>query len=198
MSYEQLIESVETSGEEKIRELVEKADQEAVKILKEAESKEDSIKKKHLDAAKRSVESEKNRLIATANEEIRLQLTRAKDEMYQAAVSQAMSNLQSVRNHPGYEKIFKEFLQEAYQELSGEKVDIHIDKRDEGICKKLVHELSINGNIVTDITSAGGMNISTQDGRFVVFNTIESRFERAKVLLKPEIFATLFGDSGGV
>jgi V/A-type H+-transporting ATPase subunit E len=198
MSYEQLIESVETSGEEKIRDLRDKADREAVQIIKEAENKEDPIKKKHLDAAKRSVESEKNRLLATANEEIRLQLTRVKDEMYQTAVAQALSDLQSVRNHPGYEKIFKEFLQEAYEELRGEKIEIHIDKRDEGICRKLVSELSINGDIVTDITSAGGMNISTKDGRFVVFNTVESRFERAKVLLRPEIFATIFGDSGGV
>ena len=156
MPYEQLIESVEISADEKIRELRDKADQEAGQILREAQNKDELIKKKHLDAAKRSVETEKNRLFATVHEENRLQLTRVKDEVYQRAVAQALADLQSVRSNPGYEKIFRELFQEAYQELSGEKIEIHIDKRDEGICRKLLSELQINGDIVTDITSAGG------------------------------------------
>jgi len=198
MPYEQLIESVETSGDEKIRELREKADREAEKILREARDKEDAIRRKHLDAAKRSVEIEKNRLLATVNEEARLQMTRVKDEVFKKAVAQAFAGLQSVRNHAGYETEFRELLLEACRESPGENIEIHVDPRDEGICRNLVSELHIGGEIVTDITSAGGMNVSTKDGRFIVFNTVESRFERAKVLLKPEIFAALFGGQGGV
>ena len=84
-------------------------------------------------------------------------------------------------------------LKEAILELEGEEIQLHIDKRDENLCKKLLSELKLNCEIVTDITCAGGLNASTKDGKFIVFNTIESRFERAKVLLKPEIFATLYG-----
>jgi vacuolar-type H+-ATPase subunit E/Vma4 len=55
----------------------------------------------------------------------------------------------------------------------------------------------LNGDIVTDISCAGGLNASTKDGRFVIFNTVESRFERAKVLLKREVYAALYGGTGG-
>jgi hypothetical protein len=42
------------------------------------------------------------------------------------------------------------------------------------------------------------LNAGTKDGRFIIFNTIESRFERAKVLVKQEVYATLYGGKGGM
>ena len=89
-------------------------------------------------------------------------------------------------------------LEEVVSELEGEPIELHIDRRDETLCKKILSDLHLNCGIVTDITTAGGLEAATNDGRFVVFNTIESRFGRAKVLLKPEIFAILYGGQGGM
>jgi vacuolar-type H+-ATPase subunit E/Vma4 len=89
-------------------------------------------------------------------------------------------------------------LQDAVLELEGKEIRLHIDKRDEDLCKKLLPELRLNCEIVTDITSAGGVNASTKDEKFIVFNTIESRFEKAKGVLKSEIFTILYGGQGGV
>jgi vacuolar-type H+-ATPase subunit E/Vma4 len=89
-------------------------------------------------------------------------------------------------------------LQEVVLELEGEEIQLHIDKRDEDLCKKLLPELTLNCDVITDITTLGGLNAGTKDGRFIIFNTIESRFEKAKDLLKPEIFTTLYGGQSGV
>jgi vacuolar-type H+-ATPase subunit E/Vma4 len=62
----------------------------------------------------------------------------------------------------------------------------------------MLAELKLNCEIIEDITCAGGLNAATKDGRFIVFDTVESRFERAKVLLKREVYATLYGDTGGM
>jgi vacuolar-type H+-ATPase subunit E/Vma4 len=198
MSIEQLIESVEVSGQEKIRELTEQADSDAAVTIKEAQAKDDIIKKRHLEAVKKAVEMERNKSLAKIKEERRMQLTGVKDEVFRKAFLEAWKILSSARGHADYESNFKKMLQEAVLELEGEEIQLHIDKKDEALCKKLLSELNLNCEIVTDISCAGGLNAGTKDGRFIVSNTIESRFETAKVLLKPEIITILYGGQGGV
>jgi len=198
MSIEQLIESVEVSAGEKITELRQKADRDAAEIRKEAEGKDEIIKKRHLDTVKKTVEMERNKSLAKINEETRMQVTRAKDDVYKKAFSEAQKILSSARSHANYENNFRNMLQEVVLELEGEEIQMHIDKRDENLCKKLLSELKLNCDVVTDITCAGGLNAGTKDGRFIIFNTTESRFENAKGLLKPEIFTTLYGGQSGI
>jgi V/A-type H+-transporting ATPase subunit E len=193
MSIEQLIESVEVSAEERITELRQKAYNQSVEIRKAAEGKDGAIKKKHLDAVKRTVAVERNKLIAKINDENRMQVTRTKDEVYKKAFLEAQKILSSVRSRADYENNFRKMVQEVVLELEGGDIQLHVDKRDENLCKKVLSELKLNCEVVTDITSAGGLNASTKDGKFIVFNTIESRFEKAKALLKPEIFTMLYG-----
>ena len=193
MAIEQLIESVEVSAEERITELREKAYQQSVEIRNEAEGKDGAIKQKHLDAVKKTVEVERNKSIAKIKDETRMQITRTKDEVYKKAFFEAQKILSLIRSRADYENNFRKMLQEVVLELEGEDIQLHIDKKDENLCKKVLSELKLNCEVVTDITSAGGLNASTKDGKFIVFNTIESRFEMAKALLKPEIFTSLYG-----
>ena len=198
MSIEQLIESVEVSAGEKITELRQKAGRDAEEIIKEAEGKDGIIKKRHLDTVKKAVEMERNKSLAKIKEETRMQFTRTKDEVYKKAFFEAQKILSSARSRADYENNFRKMLREVVLELEGEDIQLHIDKKDETLCKKLLSELKLNCDVVTDITSAGGLNASTKDGRFIIFNTTESRFEKAKALLKPEIFTMLYGGQSGV
>jgi len=198
MAIEQLIEAVEVNAEETITELKKKAYRQSEEIRREAEGKDEAIKKKHLDAVKKTVEAERNKLIAKINKETRMQFTQTKDEVYKKAFFEAQKILSSARSRADYENNFRKMVKEVVLELEGEEIQLHIDKRDENLCKKLLSELKLNCDIVTDITCAGGLNASTKDGRFIVFNTIESRFEKAKAFLKPEIFTTLYGGQSGV
>ncbi|MDD1700079.1 MAG: V-type ATP synthase subunit E [Methanoregula sp.] len=198
MAIEQLIEAVEVNAEETITELKKKAYRQSEEIRREAEGKDEAIKKKHLDAVKKTVEAERNKLIAKINKETRMQFTQTKDEVYKKAFFEAQKILSSARSRADYENNFRKMVKEVVLELEGEEIQLHIDKRDENLCKKLLSELKMNCDIITDITCAGGLNASTKDGRFIVFNTIESRFEKAKAFLKPEIFTTLYGGQSGV
>jgi len=198
MPYEELIEAVEVSAKEKISDLKEKTYREATEITKEAQSKDESIRMRYLDAVKKAVEIERNEAIVRIKEETRMKLIRAKDEMYQKAFSEAKATLSPARENANYENSFRKMLKEAAAELVGEEIRLHIDKRDENLCKKLLSELHLNCEIATDLTCAGGLNASTKDERFTVFNTIESRLERAKALMRSEIFTILYGDQGGL
>jgi vacuolar-type H+-ATPase subunit E/Vma4 len=198
MPYEQLIQSVDECAEDKVRTIRERATRRAAEIHDEAAVKEKRIKQKHEEAARTAVETERGRSVAQVKKETRMQLIHAKDEVYQKAFTGAKEKLSHLRTEAHYASDFKKMLQEAVSELEGESLILRIDKRDEALCKKLVSELNLNCGIVTDIITDGGLEVSTKDGRFVIKNTIESRLERSKVLIKPEIFATLYGDLGGV
>jgi V/A-type H+-transporting ATPase subunit E len=198
MPYEQLIESVELCAEDKIRAIIDRANQDAENIKTETKGKNEIIKKRYLDAVKKTVDSERRKSIAKINEENHMRLIRAKDNVFKHAFTEAQKILLSVRSQANYENIFRKLLKETLLELEGEGILLHIDKRDENLCKKLLAELTLNHEIVTDLTSIGGLNASTRDGKFIIFNTIESRLERAKVQIKLEIFAMLYGDQVGI
>ena len=151
-----------------------------------------------MDTIKKTVDSEERKSLAKINEENRMQLIRAKDDVFKQAFEGAQKNLSSVRSQANYENIFRNLLRETLIELEGQEIQLHIDKRDEGLCKKLLQELKSNCEIISDITCAGGLNASTKDGKFIIFNTIESRFERAKAQLKLEVFASLYGGQVGM
>ena len=127
-----------------------------------------------------------------------MNLIQAKDGVFNHAFTEAQTILSSLRSQVNYPSVFRELLKETLSELEGQEIQLHIDKRDEMLCKKLLAELKSNCEIVTDITCAGGLNASTKDGKFIIFNTIESRFERAKVLVKLEVFGTLYGGQVGM
>ncbi len=198
MPYEQLIQSVDECAEDKIRTIRERTTRRAAEIHDEAAGKEKQIKQKHEETARTAVETERGRSVAQVKKETRMQLIHAKDDVYQKAFTGAKDHLSRLRTDAHYASDFKKMLQEAASELEGESLVLRIDKRDEALCKKLVTELNLNCGIVTNITTDGGLEVNTKDGRFVIKNTIESRLERAKVLIKPEIFAILYGDQGGV
>ena len=198
MPYEQLIESVELCAEDKIRGITDRAYQDAENIKTETKGKDEIIKKRYLDAVKKTVDSERRKSIAKINEENHMRLIRAKDNVFKHAFTEAQKILLSVRSQANYENIFRKLLKETLLELEGEEILLHIDKRDENLCKKLLAELTLNHEIVTDLTSIGGLNASTRDGKFIIFNTIESRLEKAMVQIKLEIFAILYGDQVGI
>jgi vacuolar-type H+-ATPase subunit E/Vma4 len=198
MPYEQLIESVDECARDIIQTISEKAGRDATGILAEARGKGQSIRKKHRDSTMRSVVAERSRSISKAKKEARMQRIYAKDEVFCRAFEEAQRHFNSLRARPEYEAVFSRLLEEVLAELKGVTIRLHIDKQDEALCRRLVAKENPVCEIVADITTAGGVNAETQDGKFVVFNTVESRLEQARSILKPEIFAVLYGDEGGM
>jgi V/A-type H+-transporting ATPase subunit E len=194
MTYENLIASMGVSAEKGITEMMQKAHQEAEEIKRNAEAKAEAIKASQCENAKKSAEIERNKLIYNVKAENKMRIIKEKDAVIQRAFFDAKKSLDSFRDHASYKENFKKMLQEAFRELEGEKVNLHIDARDETLCRQVLDELGRNSEIVGDLTSAGGLAVSTKDGKVVVSNTIESRLNNAKELLKREIFSTLFGD----
>jgi vacuolar-type H+-ATPase subunit E/Vma4 len=194
MPYEDLISAVKASADERIKEIRDRAKAEAEKIRKDAEEKAQGIRSAYLEEAIRGVKREKSKLIAKVGAEKRMALARVKDDLFQQVFTRTAQQMASARNHPGYRESFKKLVREAMDELAGEEIRMHIDPRDEPLCREILGEMQRNCDVVTDLTTLGGLNVTTADERLMVFNTLESRLQRAKEVLKPEIMSTLYGD----
>jgi vacuolar-type H+-ATPase subunit E/Vma4 len=58
---------------------------------------------------------------------------------------------------------------------------------------RVLKDLGANYEVIPDLHSAGGLIANTKDETFLISNTIESRLERARELLRPEVFTILYG-----
>jgi vacuolar-type H+-ATPase subunit E/Vma4 len=194
MPYEDLIRAVQASAEERIREIRDRAGTEAEEILNEARSKDERIKQKSLESAKRTTELDKIRQIAALRGGAKMNLAKKKDELFHRSFRAAQEKLENLRTDPSYPVIFRRFLTEAFQEKQNGGWFIHIDPRDDILCKNILAELKMNSEVVTDLHSMGGLIITSPDQTTSILNTIESRMEMAKEQLRPEIFSILFGE----
>lgn len=194
MAIDDLIKAVEVGGQERISEIMERSRAEADEIIREAKAKDEPIRKRLLDDAKQSVEIQRNKLLSAAREKSRMEVAKTKSEIFQKVFDEVPGQLASVRENPHYKEHLKVLLDEALRDLGTREVVLHIDKRDEALWKEILNESKGAYHIVSDLTSAGGLNVSTPDERFVVFNTLESRLKRVKEIYRPEIFSILFGE----
>jgi len=194
MAIDDLIKAVEASGQERIHEILERSKAEADEIIREAQAKDLPIKKRFMEDATQSVAVQRNKLLSSAREESRMEIITGKNDIFEKVFEEAARNLGSIREHPRYREVLKVMLCEALQDLGSDGVVLHIDKRDEAFLKDILNDLKLSHEMVTDITSTGGLNVSSRDERFIVFNTLESRLKKVKEIYRPEIFSVLFGD----
>jgi V/A-type H+-transporting ATPase subunit E len=193
MAFENLIEAVEVDAEETILGIRQRAEREVAGAKKAAVEKSQEIRGAAIEDAKRRAAVERGNLMATARKEIRMSFAVEKDRMFQKAFQEAGRRLASARADGRYARSYVGMLAEAMRDLEGEVVSVHIDKQDEVLTGKALQTLGKNCDVIADLESIGGMNVASKDGRFMVYNTLESRLEKARKVLKSEIYTILFG-----
>ncbi len=196
MDYENLMKSMEAGAEEKLDELMRKAKKTSAEIKSGAMVKAAEIKKLHMDGAQRAVALERNKSLYTANSEARKELGNLRHGLFNEAFGRAREQLVSVRDTGRYEEIFRKMAEEAVRALGESEAVLHVDKRDEGLCRKVAEGLGVSCEVVADNSCLGGLTVTTKDGKVVIYNTIESRLESARRRMRLEVFGLLLGGPG--
>jgi V/A-type H+/Na+-transporting ATPase subunit E len=194
MKYDHLIQAIEDGAEEKIRDIRDSKDREISEILGRAETESSQLRKDLLAETKQKIDIEKNKKIYSAREQAKDHLIRARHDAYLEVFNEADERLSSLRSSPSYETFFKAVMNEILSSLDSEKIRLHVDKKDESLCRRLIKDTGKEFDIVTDISTMGGLNGSTPDGKVVIRNTIEDRLARAKERMKIVVFSGLYGD----
>ncbi len=194
MTYEDLIQSMEAGAQEKIEEIRKNAERQCEGIVKDAEERAKLIHEEILALARATIADRRNRLLYSTRQDERAADIRAKEEILNRVYAQAEARLAELRSGDGYRTLFSRLLSESVREMDDENPVIHVDPRDEALCREVVSGMNRTFRIVPDITTHGGVVVSSSDEQVRIHNTLESRLERAKVLYKKEICRVLFGE----
>ncbi|MEN6611133.1 MAG: V-type ATP synthase subunit E [Methanoregulaceae archaeon] len=193
MAYENLMKSVEETAQSTRQEIRTTTENVISGIRNDTSLRVETLKKRLLEEGKKTALSERNRRLYAAKKENRSRLTGLKNTIYTQAFTRAGSILAGLREEAGYPEIFRSLMDEAARIFSGEKIIFHIDPRDENLARKSMQDLGLSGEIVPDLTSSGGLALSTPDGTISILNTLESRLAKTRHTHKIEIFSTLYG-----
>jgi V/A-type H+-transporting ATPase subunit E len=193
LTYEELMASIEATAAERMQEMKEKARAEAEGIRRAAAEKAAGLHKEAMERAKKKVEAEREKMVSRMRGEVRLELLRRKQEVSDRAFREAGERILAARTRPGYRLIARRLAEEAIGQVKGSDIVFHVDPRDRSLFEGILADIQRNCEIATDLATAGGLTVTSKDGRFSVTNTIESRLSRARELLKGEVFSILYG-----
>jgi len=193
VAYEDLLKSVEESAREKELELRSRAAAAVDEIRARAKKQAGEIRQVHIDEAARSIATEQNKLFYLTKAENKELLIRVRETAFERAFSDAEVRLKGLRSEPEYPAVFEHLLREAAGVLGDEAFVVHIDPRDDALCKKTLSLLHLTSEIRADLATLGGVVVSLPDNSVVISNTVESRMQRAKELKRKEIHAILTG-----
>ena len=194
MAYENLLKSVDESAQERERELLENARVTVESVRKKAREQAELIRQSQINDAEMAAGVEKNKLMYLVKAENKAHLIKIREQLFSSAFNDASLRLSHLRTDPEYPEIFKKLLMDAAGALGAGSFHIHVDKRDEELCRKTLASVNLRAEIVPDLTSAGGIVAGLPDGSVIISNTVESRLERAKERKKLEIYSILSGD----
>jgi vacuolar-type H+-ATPase subunit E/Vma4 len=194
VAYENLLRSVDESAHERERELLETARITIESVKKKAREQAELVRQSQIYEAERSATTEKNKLMYIAGAENKARLIRIRENLFLSAFNEANLRLSGLRNRPEYPDIFKRLAVEAAGALGSDTFQVHVDHRDEGLCRKTFASLHLHIEIIPDLDTAGGLVASLSEKSVIISNTIESRLERAQERNKLEIYSILSGD----
>ena len=193
MAYEDLLKSVEESAHEKELALRNRESAAVDEIKTRAKKQAGDIRQVHMDEANKSITTERNKLHYLTKAENKELLIKVREIAFERAFSETEVRLKGLRSSPQYPAVFENLLKEAAGSLGDDAFVVHIDPRDEVLCKKTLSLLHVPSEIRTDLVTEGGVVLSLPDNSVVISNTVESRMQRAKELKRKEIHAILTG-----
>ena len=136
--------------------------------------------------------------MSRVREEARLELLRCKNQVADRAFLEVRERVLAARASPSYRLTATRLAEEAFGLTGGTDLVLHVDPRDKTLFEGILGDLRKNCEIVADIESAGGLTVTSRDGRFLVTNTLEARLSQARDLLKSKVFSVLYGGQHGL
>jgi len=192
MGLEDIFAVLEEDSKKEREELIAKANKQAADIVKEAEEEAGKIVKVQIDKLSGSLKKEQTRIINEAKLANQREITTFKEGLIDKVFAEVKEKLNELRRKDVYQKIFQLLVKEALAGIKAKKIEVWVDKKDEDLAKKVLDGLNLNYKLNPDLDCLGGLKVSIDEGRMLVVNTFDSRLEKIKKFLQPQILDLLF------
>jgi len=197
---DKIVSSIMSEAQGKADIIMQDANAEVATITANAEKTAESEKNKILDNGKKQSDMRYQQIISEAKMNARRAELGAKEEVIEAAFDKATDELKNIASSGSdeYDDSLSKMIKEAVDELGSKDLIIHLNEADTNKFKSQLDSSStfqiddINFQLGEPIDTIGGAIVKTKSGDIEVNNTIESRLERFKSVLRSEVANVLF------
>jgi V/A-type H+-transporting ATPase subunit E len=198
---EHMIDKVLVQKEAELISQIDSAYQESLDNLESSRSKLEAERTRIVEAARKQSENLKRQIIGSARLASRNQELLTIENAVNKAFEEAKKKLQASSGTDSYKNLLKQMVEESISAVGGSNaVIIESNKNDAEIVRKAVSELRDTGKVqqqaeVSDqhIEVLGGIRIKSSGGTMTYDNTLDSRIERLKPLIRKNIAQMLRG-----
>jgi len=198
---EHMIDKVLVQKEAELISQIDSAYQESLDNLESSRSKLEAERTRIVEAARKQSENLKRQIIGSARLASRNQELLTIENAVNKAFEEAKKKLQASSDTDSYKNLLKQMVEESISAVGGSNaVIIESNKNDAEIVRKAVSELRDTGKVqqqaeVSDqhIDVLGGIRIKSSGGTMTYDNTLDSRIERLKPLIRKNIAQMLRG-----
>jgi V/A-type H+-transporting ATPase subunit E len=198
---EHMIDKVLVQKETELISQIDSAYQESLDNLESSRSKLEAERTRIVEAARKQSENLKRQIIGSARLASRNQELLTIENAVNKAFEEAKKKLQASSGTDSYKNLLKQMVEESISAVGGSNaVIIESNKNDAEIVRKAVSELRDTGKVqqqaeVSDqhIDVLGGIRIKSAGGTMTYDNTLDSRIERLKPLIRKNIAQMLRG-----
>lgn len=201
---DKIISSIMSEAQDKADKIIQDAQAEVDQINADATKNAEAEKNKILENGKKQSDMRYQQIISEAKMNARRAELGAKEEIIEAAFDKAVDELsqKASANDPQYVNSLVDMIKEAGIEIGGGELIVKVKESDaSAISSKLsaiASDITAATGVNTTLTSGdaidviGGAVLITANGDIEVNNTIESRLDRNKKILRSEVASVLF------
>lgn len=198
MSLEAILQAIHLSGERQVEEIRTQAIEQANALLANAQLEAQKIEEDMCAKEVMPAYQERARIIHQARSESLRIVGNAREMLLDKALDRARGYLAGLRSDPEYPTVLRRLVLETLAELKETLEDIQrsqleADPRDRRLIEQILGDLQWNMSVEYRLECWGGVIAKSGDGRIVIVNTLEARFNRAAPFLR-RYLAALFED----
>jgi V/A-type H+-transporting ATPase subunit E len=180
---------------------IDSAYQESQRNLEASRGKLEGEQTKIIESAKKQAENLKRQIVGSS----RLAARNKELLMIESSVNEAFERSRAWLANSGkdeaYRSLMATIVEESLPSVGSDEVVIECTKNDSELVRKIVADVSKRSKIrvrVSDqqINAIGGIRVKSADGTMTFDNTLDSRIERLKPLIRKNIARMLRGEEG--
>ena len=198
---EHMISKVLSQKEAELISQIDSAYQESVNNLESSRGKLEAERTRIVEAARKQAENLKRQIIGYARLAARNQELLTIENAVNKAFEEAKKSLQASSSKESYKELMKDIVEESMAAVGGSnEVIIECNKNDAELVRKIIMSSELQNKSkmqarVSDqhIDVLGGIRIKSADGAMTYDNTLDSRIERLKPLIRKNIAQMLRG-----
>jgi V/A-type H+-transporting ATPase subunit E len=194
---ERTISKVLSQKEAELISKIDSAYQESLNNLEASRGKLEAERTRIIESAKKQAENLKRQIVGSGRLAARNQELVMIESAVNNAFEEARKKLAASGNKDSYRALMTGIIEESVSSVGSGEVVIECNKNDAELVRKILADLRNKNAKVSDhsIDVLGGIRVKSADGTMTYDNTLDSRIERLKPLIRKNIAQMLRGEA---